>query len=58
MNLEGPLSDSHVGINYIKTVNKSSMFSHFALTFRCYNTIGILTEDVGNDPASADDITT
>lgn len=50
MNLEGPLNDSRAGINYIKIVHKSSMLSYFALTFRCSDTIGILTEDVGGRP--------
>lgn len=47
MNLEGPLNDSRAGINYIKIVHKSSVLSYFPLTFRCYDTNGILTEDAG-----------
>lgn len=58
MNHEGPLNDSYAGINYIKTVHKSSMFSYLALTFMCYKLIGIQTEDGENDTGSADDIMT
>lgn len=32
MNLEGSLNDSYIGINYIKTMHKSSMFSYLALS--------------------------
>lgn len=33
MNHEGPLNDSYIGINYIKTVHKSSMYFYLVLTF-------------------------